>query len=78
MSKTLEDILRKQMVSYLVSRNITCPVTEKVLDTRTCVVLTDRDGDPAFVLSPEGWAAVRNNAEARTALEGHGLTLPEN
>ncbi|TIH33806.1 hypothetical protein [Subtercola vilae] len=54
MSTTLESILRDQMVTYLVSRSITCPITGKVLDTRTCVTVTDRDGDPSVVLSPKG------------------------
>lgn len=52
---TLETLLREQMVTYLISKAITCPVSGAVLDVRTCVVLVDADDGPARVLSPEGW-----------------------
>jgi hypothetical protein len=78
MSTTLESILRDQLVTYLVSRAITCPVTHAVLDARTCVTFTDADGDPAYVVSPEGWEAIKTNATGRAYFEGRGFTLPEN
>ncbi|MGV8883567.1 MAG: hypothetical protein ACOH19_15585 [Rhodoglobus sp.] len=78
MSTTLESILRDQLVSCLVSRAITCPVTRAVLDVRTCVTFTDADGDPAYVVSPEGWAAIKTNTKGRAYFEGRGFTLPEN
>ena len=55
---SLQDLLRQNVVLALVQRNITCPVTGEVLDVRTCVVLTDADGDPAGVLSQKGWRAI--------------------
>ena len=51
---TLEKILRDELVRYLVSKAIFCPITHQVLDERTCVVLNDTDGDPLIVLSPDG------------------------
>ncbi|MCS5735789.1 hypothetical protein [Herbiconiux daphne] len=79
MSTTLENIVRGQMVAYLVGRVITCPVTGAVLDARTCVTFIDADGDPAYVVSPEAWEAIKTNAKARVYFEGtRGFTLPEN
>lgn len=79
MSTTLESIARDQMVAYLVGRVITCPVTGAVLDARTCVAFADADGDPACVVSPEGWEAIKTNPKARDYLQGtRGFTLPEN
>ena len=79
MSTTLEDIVRGQMVAYLVGRVITCPVTGAVLDIRTAVAFTDADGDPAYVVSPEAWKAIKTNPTARDYFEGtRGFTLPEN
>ncbi|SDZ48462.1 hypothetical protein [Herbiconiux ginsengi] len=79
MSTTLENIVRGQMVAYLVGRAITCPVTGAVLDARTCVAFTDAEGDPAYVVSPEAWEAIKTNAKARAYFEGtRGFTLPEN
>ncbi|MFB2586983.1 hypothetical protein [Herbiconiux liukaitaii] len=79
MSTTLENIVRGQMVAYLVGRIITCPVTGAVLDARTAVAFTDDDGDPAYVVSPEAWAAIKTNPTARACLVGtRGYTLSEN
>ena len=52
---TLRAILRQNMVTGLVQRAILCPVTGQILDVRTCVVLVDSDGDPAAVLSQDGY-----------------------
>lgn len=54
----LEEILRAEMVKYLVQKAIFCPGTGELLDVRTCVVLNDEDGDRVAVLSPAGWANV--------------------
>lgn len=79
MSTTLENIVRGQMVAYLIGRVITCPVTGAVLDARTAVAFTDADGDPAYVVSPEAWEAIKTNPTARAYFEGtRGFTLPEN
>jgi hypothetical protein len=48
----------REMVKFLVSKQITCPRTGVVLDYRTCVVLLDRDGDPTAVVSQEGWKQI--------------------
>lgn len=78
MSTTLENIVRGQMVAYLVGRVITCPVTGAVLDARTAVAFTDTDGDPAYVVSPEAWAAIKTSPTARAYFEGtRGYTLQE-
>jgi hypothetical protein len=69
----LEYKLRQEMVRYLVSKNITCPRTGEVLDFRTCVVLVDRDGDPAYVISQQGWRLVTRSTQAVDTLRGAGL-----
>lgn len=75
MSTTLEAILRHQMVTFLVSKNIVCPRTGAALDARTCVVLTDRDGDPAAVVSPAGWEQITGDSDTLARLAEHGLTV---
>lgn len=75
---TLEAILRDQMVTYLVSRHILCPRTREVLDARTCVVLNDEDGDPAFVVSPEGWKQITKDPDTLDRLAQRGLTVDIN
>jgi len=57
--------VHRHLVRFLVSKAITCPNTGEVLDERTCVVLLDSDGDPAAVISQQGWAnlvAIGNDA----------------
>ena len=75
MTTTLAATMRKQMVTHLVSKNIVCPRTGAVLDARTCVVLTDRDGDPAAVVSPAGWEQISNDPDTLARLASHGLTV---
>lgn len=50
---TFENTIRKNFVRYLVQKSIFCPVSGDVLDVRTCYVILDSDGDPAYVVSPE-------------------------
>lgn len=50
--------VHRHLVRFLVSKAIFCSRTGEVLDYRTCVVLLDRDGDPAVVLSQQGWADI--------------------
>lgn len=47
--------IKAAMVRNLVQKTIVCPVTEEVLDARTCVVILDRDDDPRLVVSQAGW-----------------------
>ncbi len=54
----IQEHIRKQLVKALVQRLIFCPIEKTVLDIRTCVVVVDSDGDPALVLSQEGWAKI--------------------
>jgi hypothetical protein len=58
MSSLIEDHVRRELVRFLVQKTIFCPRTEVVLDIRTCVVILDSDGDPAFVMSQKGWAEI--------------------
>lgn len=70
-SSDLETHMRRQMVTMLVQRAIFCPNTGQVLDVRTCVVLVDTDGDPAYVLSQDGWRnLVAEGMEATLAEKG--------
>lgn len=66
--------VRRGMVLGLVAREIICPYTGQVLDVRNCVVLNDADGDPAFVLSQEGWASLHQFQRDLLA-KTHGLTV---
>jgi hypothetical protein len=75
---TLEKILRDEMVRYLVTKAIFCPVTGQVLDERTCVVLNDIDGDPLMVLSPDGWTRIAAKVENQARLLEKGVTVDLN
>lgn len=73
---TLEEHMRAQMVLGMVQRIIFCPNTGEVLDVRTCVVLVDKDGDPAYVLSQQGWKNLVNEGKVEW-LKEHGITVDE-
>ena len=71
----LEEILRAEMVKYLVQKTIFCPNTGQLLDIRTCVILNDTDGDPTAVLSPDGWNNI--SADNRELLAERGITVDD-
>ena len=64
MTDFLQDTVRRNMVKFLVSKAITCPRTGEVLDARTAVVFVDSDGDPAAVMSQDGYTEFANEATA--------------
>jgi hypothetical protein len=72
----LEKKMRDTLVTYMVQRLIFCPVTGSVLDVRTCGVLVDADGDPAYVCSPEAYAAITQTPEIIASLASKGLHIP--
>ena len=71
----LETKMRERLTLALVQRDITCRVTGEVLDIRTCAVLVDPDGDPAYVLSPEGYAQLVVDGTIGVLAESYGYTL---
>ena len=73
----LQSVVRRNMVVSLVQRHMFCPVTRNVLDVRKCVVLVDKDGDPAAVLSQAGWAEIvsGNLPDTLAAVESMSLTV---
>ena len=74
----IENILRQELVKYLVQKHIFCPINGVVLDVRTCVVVLDSDGDPALVMSPAGYRELLE-AHERTGLPmlAEGYTFDE-
>lgn len=67
---TFENTIRKNFVKYLVQQNIFCPVSGRVLDVRTCYVILDSDGDPAYVVDPEVGKTIEGMiAEGKPALK---------
>lgn len=82
MRTDIQQEVDRQMVRYIVQRNIFCPITGAVLDVRTCKWLVDADGDPAYVMSPEVFDAVvygLNTEKGKAivdALAEKGLFLP--
>ena len=48
----IQTTVQDMMIRYLVQYFIFCPVTGRVLDERTCLVILDSDGDPVRVLDP--------------------------
>jgi hypothetical protein len=71
----VQNAIRTAIVRLLVQRAIVCPVTDEVLDVRTCVVLLDRDGDPRIVLSQAGYQE-RKDALTKS-LGAQGWTVDE-
>lgn len=73
MRSDIEQAVDKQMLLYIIQRQITCPVTGEVLDIRTARYFVDRDGSPAYVLSPEAYDAAVSKPSIVNALEDKGL-----
>lgn len=68
--------VHRALIRAIVGKTIFCVRTGEALDADTCVVLKDRDGDPAIVLSQKGWASLPEvNREALA--RDHGLTVDE-
>lgn len=74
MIPTTVEAMRDALKLYLVQRAIFCPITGAVLDVRSCGVFVDGDGDPAYVVSPEAFAAILATPSALESLAAQGLT----
>lgn len=61
----LQEHLNQQLYAGIVGRVMTCRATGAVLDVRTAVVIEDADERVQAVLSPEGWARVKDAVTAR-------------
>lgn len=64
--------VRRQLLTYIIQRNIFCPVSGEVLDVRTAKYFVDKDGDPAYVLSPKVYDAVVTNPGLVAQMEARG------
>lgn len=73
MRTDIQQEVDRQMVLFIVQRNIFCPITGAVLDIRTCKWFVDADGDPAYVLSPEAYDAAVSQPTIVAALAEKGL-----
>ena len=51
----LERKTRRESVKFAVQRQMFCAVTQKVLDCRSALLVTNRDNGKMCVLSREGW-----------------------
>lgn len=70
----IRTIVHRKIVEALVGRCLgICTRTGDSFDVRTAVVLLDRDGDPAAVLSQRGWADIVRACEVER-LQRAGLT----
>ncbi len=77
--QTISDPMRahmtRQVIKYMCTRKITCPLSGHILDMRTCVALVKDDGDVAYVMAPQAWALYRSNWDAVAArFPGIGVT----
>lgn len=73
MRTDIQKTVDKQMLRYIIQRQITCPITGEVLDIDTACYFVDRDGCPAYVLSPEAYRASVDHPRIVSALEDKGL-----
>jgi hypothetical protein len=61
----LREKLDRELVRYLVGQQLgLCPVAGVSFDVRNAIVFRDKDGDPAAVISPQGWALLAAEDEA--------------
>lgn len=67
----IQQIIDTEMVRHLVSRDIQCRMTGKVLDVRTCLVVRDAEGDPLAVLDP----SVAGDEALKQRIADKGWTL---
>lgn len=75
MTNTIQDEMRRELVRYLVAKAIFCPIKGHVLDVRTCVIINNRAGMPAVVISPEAWDFY--NQDSRDAITERGFTVTD-
>lgn len=73
MKSDIQQFLEKQLVLYIVQRDIFCPITGAVLDVRTCKWFVDADGDPAVVVAAEAYDAAVSVPSIMTVLAEKGL-----
>jgi len=73
MRSDVQQEVDRQMVLFIVQRNIFCPVSGNVLDLRTCKWFVDADGDPAYVVDPEVYDKVVAQPATVEALAERGL-----
>jgi hypothetical protein len=74
----IEEMMRRELVRYLIQKTIFCPFTGAVLDMDTCTVILDSDGDPAIVCSPEAGRLIKEKIdEGITVFTNEGYTLDE-
>lgn len=69
------EAMRDTLRLALIQRQIFCPVTNELLDTRTARFLSDSDGDPAYVLSPDAYEALSQTPNVVESLAAKGLHL---
>lgn len=73
----IEEMMRRELVRYIVQRSIFCPVSGVVLDMDTCTVILDSDGDPAFVVAPSVGKKMKEMLDAGERVLAEGYTLDE-
>lgn len=73
MRTDIEKAVDKQVLLYIIQRQITCPVTKQILDIDTACYFVDRDGCPAYVLSPTAYDAAVSKLSIVNALADKGL-----
>lgn len=75
-SSDLEVRMRRELLLYIVQRNIWCPVNGQVLDVDDCVVFLDEDGDPKAAVSQAGYTELIENHPGKVAiLTAAGMTV---
>lgn len=67
----IQQIVDTELVRRLVSRDIQCRMTGKVLDVRTCLVIRNANGDPLAVLDP----SVAGDESLKRRITDKGWTL---
>lgn len=72
MRTDIQQEVDRQMVLFIVQRNIFCPVSGQVLDIRTCKWFVDKDGDPAYVVAPHVYDAAIASEATVEALSQRG------
>lgn len=77
MTNSFEAMMRKSLLLNIVQRDITCRLSNKVLDIDTCVVILDSDGDPFAVFAPEGYKMMLDTGYPPEQMLQEGYTFDQ-
>jgi hypothetical protein len=71
-----EQVASREMLRYLVRRYVTCPLSGKVLDSRTAVLI-ESDSTRPIAIHPDMWVELKEQHTADAQAQGITITVTE-